>query len=133
MVLVWLVISGLYLFHLIVLLNPDFDCSEKLLSSSVDKVTNRTYHFVPVILNAAFVGLSTAATAGFPPYAGTASLVALLVNTHFSGHVKIRLISQLIDVISSVLQRLLNYFNGTMISASFVVLIPSNFAVILVF
>ena len=93
----------------------------------------KSYSFLSVILNAAFVGLSTAATAGFPPYAGTASLVALLVNTHFSGHVKIRLISQLIDVISSVLQRLLNYFNGTMISASFVVLIPSNFAVILVF
>ena len=86
-----------------------------------------------VILNVAFVELSTAATAGFPPWAGTAFLVALLVNTHFSGHVKIRFISQLINGISSVLQKLLQYFNGTTISASFVVLTHSNFPVMLAF
>ena len=78
-----------------------------------------------VILNVAFVGLSTAAAAGFPPWAGTASLVALLVNTHFSDHVKIRFISQLINGMSSVLQKLLKCFNGV---TFFVVSIPSNFA-----
>ena len=62
----------------------------------------------------------------------TASLVALLVKTHFSSFVKIRLISHLINDISSVLQKLLKYFNGTTISASFVVLIPSNFVIMLV-
>ena len=56
LVLVWLVISDLYLFHLIVLLNPDFNCSKKLLSSFVDKVTTGTYNFVSVILNVAPVG-----------------------------------------------------------------------------
>ena len=87
LVLVWLVISDLYLFHLIVLLNPDFNCSKKLLSSFVDKVTTGTYNFVSVILNVAFAGLLTAAIAGFT--SGFASLVALLVNTQFSVHVKI--------------------------------------------
>ena len=57
--------------------------SKKLLSSFVDKVTTGTYNFVSVILNLAFVGLFTLVTAGFPPWAGTASLVALLVNTQF--------------------------------------------------
>ena len=60
---------------------------------------------MPVILNAAFVGLSTAATGEFPRRSGTASLVALLVITHFSDHVKIRFISQLINGISRVLQK----------------------------
>ena len=65
------------------------------------------------ISNVAFIGLSIAATKGF--VSGSASLVPLLVNTQFSDHVKI-------------------YFtvNGTIISASLVVLIPSNFPVMLV-
>ena len=49
------------------------------------------------VLNVAPVGLLTLDTAGFLPGAGTASLAALLVNTHFSDHVKIRFISQLIN------------------------------------
>ena len=77
LVLVWLVISDLYLFHLIVLLNPGFNCSKTLLSSLVDKATTGTYNFVAFILNLAFVGFLNAATAGFPPWAGTASIVAL--------------------------------------------------------
>ena len=36
------------------------------------------------------------------------------------GHVKIRLTSQLINSISGVLQKLLKYFNGTIILTSFV-------------
>ena len=61
-----------------------------------------------VLLNAAFVGLSIPATAGFA--SGSASLVALLVNTQFSDYVEIRFISQLINGISSVLQKLLKHF-----------------------
>ena len=88
LILVWLVISDLHLFHLIVLLNSNFNCSKKLLSSSVDKVTTGIHNFVSVIWNVPFIGLLTATTAGFPYWARTASLVALLVNTHFSDHVK---------------------------------------------
>ena len=82
------------------------------------------------ILNFAFVGLLTAATAGFT--SGFASLVALLVNTQFPVDVKIRFISQLINGMSSVLQKLLSYFNGTTISTSFVLLIFYSFPVMLV-
>ena len=56
-----------------------------------------------VILNIAFVGLLTAAIAGLT--SEFASLVALLVNTHFSDHIKMRFISQLINGIFSVLQK----------------------------
>ena len=87
--LVWLVISDLYSFHVIVLLNPVLNFSKSFLSFSVNKVTTGTCNFVSVILNVAFVGLSIPATAGFPPWAGTGSHVALLVNTQFSNHVNI--------------------------------------------
>ena len=117
LVLVWLVISDLYLFHLILLLNLDFNCSNKLLSSSVDKVTTGTYNVVSAILNVAFVGSSIAATAGSA--SGSSSLVVLLVNTQLSDHVKIRFTSQLINGVSSVLQKLLKCFNGTTISTYF--------------
>ena len=56
LVLVCLVISDLYLFHFMVLLNPDSNCSKGLLSSLVDKVTTGTYNFVPAISNVAFTG-----------------------------------------------------------------------------
>ena len=69
-----IVISVLYLFHLIVLLNPVLNCSKAVLSFSVDKVTTGIYNFTSVILNIVFVGLLIAATAGSAP------LVALLVN-----------------------------------------------------
>ena len=72
-----------------------------------------TYSFVSVILNVAFVGLLTAIIAGFT--SGSASLVTLLVVTHFSDQVKKRFTSQLINDISSVLQKLLKCFNGTTI------------------
>ena len=51
------------------------------------------YNVVPFILNIAFVGLLTAATAGL--VSGLVSLVALLVTTRFSDQIKIRFISQL--------------------------------------
>ena len=101
LVLVWLVISDLYLFHLIVLSNPNLNCSNNLWSSLVDGVTTDTYNFVSVILNIAFVGLLTAATAGFASV--TASLAVLLAITQFLDQVKIIFISQLINGKSSVL------------------------------
>ena len=60
-------------------------------------MTTGTYNFVSVILNVASIGLLTAATAGFA--LASASLVALLVITHFSDQVKTRFISQLINVL----------------------------------
>ena len=52
------VICDLYLFHLIVLLNPDFSCSKSSMSFSFDKVTTGIYNFVSFISNIAFSGLS---------------------------------------------------------------------------
>ena len=109
----WLVTCNLYLLHLIVLLNPVFNCSYNLLSSSVDKVTTGTYSFVYFILNVAFVGLLTTATVASASQ--SASLVALLVITQFLDQVEIRFISQLINGMSSIFQKLLEYFKGTTI------------------
>ena len=79
--------------------------------SCVDKVTTGTYIFVSVILN--FV-----------------SPVAEEI-TQVGDHVKIRLTSQLINGIPRVLQKLLKSFNGTIVSASFVLpaagVFPVNF------
>ena len=123
LVLVWLVISDLYLFHLIVLLNPDFNCSKKLLSSFIDKVTTGTYNFVSVILNVAFVGASVLSLAGLSPWASLAVCVVISVKTRFSDHVKVNDTSQLIEVMSKALQKLLNYFNGTTISRFFLIFV----------
>ena len=81
-----------------------------------------------VILNFAFVGLLISENCGFSsvPVPINVSLVALLVNTQLPDHVQTRFISQLINGIGSVLQKLLKYFNGTTVSASFSVLPPSN-------
>ena len=84
-----------YLFQLIV-----FHSSLSL----VDKVTTGTYNFVSVIVN-------------FP------SPVELVI-TQSLDHVKIRLTSQLINDISRVLQKLLKYFNDTIILTS--VVLPSG-------
>ena len=129
--LVLLVISDLYLFHLIVLLNPVRNCSKNLLLSCVGKVTTGTYNFVSLILNVAFVGLLTTTTAGSAT--GSSSLVALLVVTQFSVHVKKGFILKLINGISNVFLKLLTCFNGTTTSTfSISVLLFSNFPVILV-
>ena len=115
---------------MIVLLNSVFNCSESLLSSSADKVTTGTYNLQSVILNVTFVGLLIPATARSA--SGSASLVALLVITQFSDQVRVKDTSQLIDGMSSVLQKSLKCFNGTTISiSSFSTLFPSNFPVIL--
>ena len=115
---------------MIVLLNPVFNCSKSLLSSSADKVTIGTYNFVSFMLKVAFVGLipATAESAS-----GLSSLVDVLVITQFSDEVRVKDTSQLINGMSSVLQKLLKYFDGTAISiSSFSTLLPSNFPVILV-
>ena len=112
-------------------MNPDFNCSKTLLSFSAAKVTTGTYNFVSFILKFAFVGLLIQATAGSA--LGSAYLVALPVITQFSDQVRVKDTSQLINGMSSVLQKLLKYFNGTSIStSSFSTFLPSNFPVILV-
>ena len=78
---VYLVIPDLYLFHLIVLLNPVFNCFNDLLSSWVDKATAGTYNSVSFILKVVSVGLLNATTTG--SVSGSASLVAQLVITQF--------------------------------------------------
>ena len=85
LILAWFDISDLFLFHVIVRLNLVFSCSNNLLSSSVDKVATGAYDFVSAILNVAFVGLLTRATAGSA--SGSASLVIFLVITQLSGQV----------------------------------------------
>ena len=102
---------------------------KRLLLSSVDKVPTGTYNFLSIILNVAFVGLLTAATAGSA--SGSASLVAYLVIIQFSDKTKIKFISQLISSLSSSFKKLLKCFNGTTISTSFSVLLPSNLPVML--
>ena len=97
--------SVLYLFYLIVILNPVFNWSKNLLSSSADKVITGTYKFVYFISNGAFVGLLTAPTAW--PASMSASLVTLLVITQFLDQVKMRFISQLINGISSAFENVL--------------------------
>ena len=81
------------MFHLIVLLNPFFNCSKSLLSSSADKVTTGTYNLQSVILKTAFVGLLIPATAG----SASASLIALLVITQFSDQFRPKDTSKLIN------------------------------------
>ena len=53
-----------------------------------------------------------------------------LVIAQVDEHVKMRLISQLINSISRILQKSLKYFNGTIISTSFVLLLALVFPVI---
>ena len=93
-------------------------------------MTTGTHNCVSFILNVVSVGLLISATAGLA--SGSVSLVALLVITQLSDQVKIRFILQLINGISSVLQKLLKYFNGQTISTFFSVLLSSNPSVILV-
>ena len=98
--------SELYLFYLIGLFNPLYSSCNNLLSFSVDKVTTGTYNFVSFISTIASVELLTAATTGSG--SGSASLVALLVITQFLDQDKIQFITQLINVISSVLKNCFN-------------------------
>ena len=75
----------------------------------------------------AFVGLSIPAITGLPPCAGRPSLYAIKQS---SDQLRTKDISQLINGISSVIQKLLKCFNGTAISTfSFSRLLFSSFPV----
>ena len=88
------------------------------------------YNFASFILNVASVGAFIAGIEGST--LGSSSLVALLAITQFSDQFKIKLISQLINSISSVLQKFLKCFNGTTILTFFSILILYNLPVMLV-
>ena len=105
----------MYLFHFIDLLNPDFNCSNNLLSFSTDKVTTGTYNLQSVISNFALVGklIRFAAAAGRP-------LKALPTSTHSLYQDETNVISQLFNGMSKLLQKLPKYFNGiAMLTSSF--------------
>ena len=128
---VWLDISDLCLFHLIVLLNSVISSSKSLSSFSADKVTTGTYNLQLVILKTAFVGLLIPATTGSA--SRSAYLVALLVITQFSDQFKVKDTSQLTNRMFNDPKRLDKNFNGTTISiSSFPALLPSSFPVLLV-
>ena len=57
------VICHLYLFHFLVLLNPDFNCSKSFVSFCFDNVTTGTYNFVSFNLNVAPDGATIAGSA----------------------------------------------------------------------
>ena len=103
----------MYLNHFIVVLNPDFNCSNNLLSFSADRVTTGTYNLQSVISNFVLVGelIRYAAAAGGP-------LIALPTSTHSLYQDKINVISHLINGISKLLQKLPKYFKGMAIVTS---------------
>ena len=100
----------MYLFHSIVILNPDFNCSNSLLSISADKVTTGTYNLQSVISNFTSVGELIAAAGG--------PLKALPTSTHSLYQDKINVILKLINGISKLLQKLPKYFEGIAIVTS---------------
>ena len=91
------------LFQLTVFLKHDNNCFNSFRLSWVDKVTTGTWNFVSGIVNV------------------RSWFAAVPANKdNFFDQVYIRLIPQLNNGISSVLQKLLRYFSGTITSASFV-------------
>ena len=109
-VLACVVTSDLYLFYLIVLLKPIFNCSNNLSSSSVDKVTTSTYSFRSFISNITTYETLFSSTEGLP--LGRASCILSSVNTKFLDQVKVNDIAQLINSTSNVFQKLVRSFNG---------------------
>ena len=77
---------------------PDFNCSSSFILPWVDKVTIWTWSFVSVIVNS-----------------GSWVSIGLPIIKHLLDQVRIRLISQLVNGISRVLQKLLKYFHGTVL------------------
>ena len=73
LVLTRLVISDLYIFHLIALLKAVFNGSNSFLSSSVDKVTTSVYSLVSVISSVTFVEAGVSGLAGLSPCVETAA------------------------------------------------------------
>ena len=74
-----------------VLLNSVFNCSNKLLSSSVERVTTGTYSFASVTTDVAPVGALVSGIGGLT--LGLASCIVSSVITQFLDHVKIRFTS----------------------------------------
>ena len=96
------VVLDWYLFQLNVLLKPDFNCFNSFTLSWVDEVTTGTLSFVSVTINV-----------------GSCSAAVPATKHQFLYQVNIRLISELCNGISSVLQKSLKYFNGTINSIYF--------------
>ena len=92
----------MHLFHFIIILNPDFNCSNNLLSFSADKVTTRIYNLQSVISNFASVG-ELIAVIGRLGCGLSSFLRALPTSTHSLYQDKINVISQLINGISKLL------------------------------
>ena len=115
----------MYLFHLTVLLNPDFNISNNLFSFSVDKVMTGTYSLQSVILNVASVGDSILATAAAVAVAALVSLYAFLTKTLLSVQLNSIDVSQLINGTFKFLQKLPKCFNGMASSMLVPVFLPS--------
>ena len=96
-----------YLFQLFVLLKSHLNRFNSFTLSWVDNVTTGKQSFVSVIVNV-----------------GSWSVAVPATKKQFFEQVNPKLISQSINGISSALQKLLRYFNGTYISASFVPSFP---------
>ena len=104
----YVLICDLYLFHIIYLANPDFKLVNSLISSSLDKVTTGTYNLQSVILSVAPVGALSLTTGGPTSTCLRSKLVITQLLFHFSS----KNTSQLINGIFSALQKLPKYFNG---------------------
>ena len=90
LVLACVLISNLYLFHLIILLNPIFNYSIDLLSFSLDRVTTGRYNFASVIANIAPIGALMSGTGGSA--LGSVSYVVSSVITQFLDHLRSNLL-----------------------------------------
>ena len=102
--------GDLYLFHFIVPLNPNFNCSKSFVSFSFDKVTTETYIFVFAISNVNSAG---------------ATVAVISTKRQFFDQVKINSTSQLISGIFKLFQKLLKCFSEKATSDSF---LPTLFA-----
>ena len=76
-----------------------------------------------VILNFAFVGACIGGLAGLSPGVAAAVCSVISVKTQFSHHFKVKDTSQLIKGMSTLLQKLLKSFNGTIILRLFLVFV----------
>ena len=75
----WFDIFDMYLFHVIVLLNPAFNYSNNLLLSQFERVTTGTCNLAWVILIVTFLGAFIAGLAGLSLCAGTTACIVISV------------------------------------------------------
>ena len=119
------VISDLYLFQKIVLLNPCFIFSKNLMLSFIDKVTTGTEGLALFVLNfVLFVFVASLAWTGGLAFGLEATAVVLYISDmiHSFDYDKSSSISQLIKDKLKNLQKFIKYFNGTTTSVSNVLL-----------